>query len=107
MLYYSLSVRTFYVYIVSNFGRTVLYTGITNNIERRMFEHKSNTSNFTTRYKCHYLMYYETFHNPSTAIAREKQLKKWRREWKIIAIRKDNPDMIDLAKDWFKGLGLP
>lgn len=72
-----------------------------------MFEHKSNTSNFTTRYKCHYLMYYETFNNPLTAIAREKQLKKWRREWKIAAIRKDNPDMIDLSKDWFEGMGLP
>jgi putative endonuclease len=92
--------RQFYVYIVSNYGRTVFYTGVTNNIARRIAEHRNNESSFTARYKCHYLVYYEIFTNVLHAIAREKQLKNWKRQWKIELIRKDNPDLVDLAKDW-------
>jgi putative endonuclease len=65
-----------------------------------MAQHKNGESSFTNRYKCHYLMYYEDYSNIINAIAREKQLKKWLREWKIALIRKDNPDMLDLAEGW-------
>lgn len=94
---------TYYVYVISNFSREVFYTGVTNNIERRTWEHKNNEGGaFTSKYKCHYLMYYEEHTDIRKAIAREKQLKKWLREWKIALIRKDNPDMKDLAENWFR-----
>jgi putative endonuclease len=91
---------TYSVYILSNFARTVFYTGVTNNLVIRVSQHKNNEGIFTSKYKCHYLIYYEDYSDIRNAIAREKQLKKWLREWKIALIRKDNPDMIDLAKDW-------
>ena len=66
-----------------------------------MREHRNNEGGeFTSKYKCNYLMYYEDYVDIRNAIAREKQLKKWLREWKVTLIRKDNPDLIDLAKDW-------
>ena len=66
-----------------------------------MRQHRNNEGGeFTRKYKCHYLMYYEDYADIRNAIAREKQLKNWRREWKIELIRKDNADLIDLAKDW-------
>jgi len=89
------------VYILSNFSRTVFYTGVTSNLEFRVWQHRNNEGGiFTSKYKCHYLMYYEEYNDIRNAIAREKQLKKWLRQWKIELIRKNNPDMIDLAKDW-------
>ncbi len=89
------------VYVVSNFARTVFYTGMTNNLERRIWEHRNNEGGvFTSKYKCHYLVYYEDYADVNNAIAREKQLKNWQRKWKIELIRKENPDLIDLAKDW-------
>ena len=89
------------VYILSNFARTVFYTGVTNNLCLRVRQHRNDNDHaFTTRYKCHYLMYYEDYCDIRNAIAREKQLKKWLRKWKIELIRKHNPDMLDLAKDW-------
>ena len=89
------------VYIVSNYARTVFYTGVTSNLESRILDHKLGTgSGFTSEYKCYYLMYYEDYSDIRNAIAREKQLKKWRREWKIALIRKENPEMIDLADRW-------
>lgn len=92
---------TYSVYIVSNFARTVFYIGVTNNLQTRTREHRNNEGGaFTSKYKCHYLMYYEDYADIRNAIAREKQLKNWLREWKIELIRKDNPDLIDLAKDW-------
>ena len=89
------------VYLLSNFARTVFYTGVTNNLQTRMRQHRNNEgSSFTCKYKCHFLMYYEDYADIRNAIAREKQLKKWLREWKIALIRKENPNMIDLASDW-------
>ena len=77
------------VYMMSNFARTVFYIGVTNDLGRRVMEHKCNEGGvFTSKYKCHYLVYYE------------KQLKNWQRKWKIELIRKENPDLLDLAKDW-------
>ncbi|MFI5133217.1 MAG: GIY-YIG nuclease family protein [Chitinophagales bacterium] len=93
---------TFSVYILSNFARTVFYIGVTNNLVTRVLQHRSNEGGaFTSKYKCHYLMYYEDFSDIRNAIAREKQLKNWQRAWKIELIRKENPDLIDLAKDWY------
>ncbi len=90
------------VYIVSNFARTTFYIGVTNNLVRRVWQHRfDNGSVFTSKYKCHYLVYYEDYSSIRNAIAREKQLKNWQRKWKIELIRKENPDLIDLAKDWF------
>jgi putative endonuclease len=68
----------------------------------RVSQHKAGKGSvFTAKYKCHYLMRYEEFHGIRYTIDREKQLKRWHREWKINLIREDNPDMKDLADDWY------
>jgi putative endonuclease len=90
------------VYILSNHARTVFYVGVTSNLESRVCEHKQGVgSTFTAKYKCHYLMYWEDFNHIDIAIAREKQLKKWLRKWKIELIRQNNPEMSDLADSWY------
>ena len=90
------------VYIMSNFTRTVFYIGVTNNLQTRVNQHKcGKTPGFTSTYKCHYLVFYEHFGDIRYAIAREKQLKNWHREWKINLIKQKNPDMIDLASNWY------
>ncbi len=94
--------ETYSVYIISNFARTVFYTGVTNDIQQRVWQHRSNVGSvFTTKYKCHFLVFYEEYNSINNAIAREKQLKNWQRKWKIELIRKENPELNDLAKDWF------
>ena len=94
--------KTGYTYIMSNKNRTTLYIGVTNNIERRVLQHKSgHGSVFTSRYNLIDLMYYETIWGMQNAIDREKQLKNWHKEWKWNLIKEKNPDLIDLAKDWF------
>lgn len=91
-----------FVYIMSNKIRTTNYIGVTNDIERRLMEHKCGAgSNFTSRYKLYYLMYYEQFDSIIDAIDREKQLKNWHREWKWNLIKAENPKLEDLAADWF------
>jgi putative endonuclease len=88
--------RNFYVYIVTNSTKTVLYTGFTNNLERRLAEHaanKGNSKTFTGRYNACYLLYFEVFNNPTEGIAREKEIKGWRRDKKIGLIQTTNPDM--------------
>jgi putative endonuclease len=93
--------RYYSVYIMSNYARTVFYTGVTNNLELRVNQHRDNKpGSFTSKYKCHYLVYWEDYNSVRNAIAREKQIKNWKREWKIELIRKENPDLLDLAKDW-------
>ena len=92
---------TYSVYILSNFGRTVFYIGVTNNLWRRLLEHRNGEGKFTSEYKCHDLMYYEDFSDIRNAIAREKQLKNWKREWKIKLIRESNPDLKDLSQGWY------
>ncbi len=90
-----------YVYIMSNFNRTTLYIGVTNNIERRVQEHKSGKNEgFTDRYNCVYLVYYEKIQGMMNAIKREKQLKNWQREWKFNLIKDANPELKDLADGW-------
>ena len=90
-----------YIYILSNKNRTVLYIGITNDLERRMAEHKSGTgSAFTKKYNISELLYYEVFDKIIDAIKREKQLKEWKREWKLELIKTMNSELLDLAVDW-------
>lgn len=91
-----------YVYIISNKNRTTLYTGVTSDIEARTFDHKAGKGSiFAAKYNCTDLIYYEEFIDIEEAIYREKQLKKWRREWKMELIKKSNPDLLDLAKGWY------
>ncbi|MDD8018146.1 MAG: GIY-YIG nuclease family protein [Bacteroidota bacterium] len=88
-----------YVYILSNYNRTTFYIGVTNNIETRVAEHRNGTASaFTARYKLFYLLYFEEFQSIQLAIAREKQLKRWHREWKLNLIRTVNPDLKDLTE---------
>lgn len=88
----------YFVYILANGRNGTLYVGVTNNLTRRLDEHKSKIAEgFTKKYKIDKLVYVEKCDNPADAIAREKQLKKWNREWKIELIEKDNPSWDDLA----------
>ncbi len=91
-----------YIYIMSNKNRTTTYIGVTNNIERRVLEHKTGSGCiFTKRYNLHYLLYYESIEGMQNAIDREKQLKNWHKEWKWNLIREHNPELRDLAEGWF------
>ncbi|MCK0162240.1 GIY-YIG nuclease family protein, partial [Muricauda sp. F6463D] len=86
----------YYVYIVTNNKKTVLYIGVTNNIQNRLSQHHFDSINakesFAGKYNCYNLVYYEQFNAASMAIAREKQLKKWRRDKKERLISTLNPD---------------
>ncbi|HIJ64651.1 MAG TPA: GIY-YIG nuclease family protein [Candidatus Hydrogenedentes bacterium] len=93
--------RTYYVYIMTNKSRTP-YTGMTNDLERRVYEHKHKlVPGFTRRYNISQLVYYETFNNPRDAIACEKGIKGWLRSKKVALITTANPDWEDLSSDWF------
>jgi len=95
------------VYILSNERHTVFYTGITNNLERRTLEHKLRlNSGFTKKYNCDQLVYFEEFTSIEQAIDREKELKKFRREWKLQLIRSFNPEFIDLSMNWYDSMDL-
>jgi len=90
--------KTFYVYILSNKNRNVLYTGVTNNLARRLHEHKSGLNEgFTKRYNVHNLVYYEEFTNIREAIHREKMVKKKPRIRKRALVSKMNPTWRDLS----------
>jgi putative endonuclease len=93
--------RSYYVYILTN-NYATLYIGVTNDLERRMYEHKQRaTPGFTNKYNCTRLLYYEETNDVSVAIAREKQLKGWLRKRKVALIESVNPDWRDLSADWF------
>jgi putative endonuclease len=86
-----------YVYIMSNTYRTTFYIGVTSNLEGRFWEHVNNEGSvFVKRYHLHDLIFYEHFDQIEAAIAREKQLKNWHRDWKINLIKTMNPDLKDL-----------
>ena len=89
-----------FIYIMSNKTRTTFYVGVTNNLERRVREHKAGESEFTSRYNLFELVYYEIISDIKTAIKREKQLKRWHREWKLNLIKQLNPELLDLSIDW-------
>ena len=89
--------QTFYVYILTNYTNTVLYTGVTNNINRRTFEHKQKiNAGFAEKYNAYKLIYVEAYSKHIDAIEREKQIKKWRREKKMALIESINPEWKDL-----------
>ncbi len=92
---------SYYVYILSNPRRTVLYIGVTNNLERRIYEHKQSlVEGFTKRYLVRDLMYFEETDDVMSAIEREKQLKGWRRSRKAELIETMNPGWRDLSEDF-------
>ena len=89
--------RHYYVYILASRIGGTLYIGVTNDLVRRVFEHKSKlVEGFTKKYDVVKLVYFEQFDDPENAIKREKRLKKWKRDWKISLIEADNPNWDDL-----------
>ena len=93
--------KEYYIYIMTNKSRT-LYTGVTNNLLRRVQEHKQKQiSGFTSKYNIQFLVYYETTTDIHAALAREKQVKGWLRIKKIALIDSMNPEWKDLSADWF------
>jgi len=93
-----------YIYILSNKNKTVLYIGVTSNLIQRIKEHQnSEGSLFTKKYNVNELVYFEEFTDINHAIKREKQLKKWNREWKWDLIKEMNPNLIDLYGDIMMG----
>jgi len=90
--------RAYYVYILASGRYGTLYIGITNNLRIRLEQHRTGRgSKFVSKYKVFRLVHVETFASPEEAIAREKQLKNWRRDWKIELIEKENLDWGDLS----------
>lgn len=92
--------KTFYVYILANRHRTI-YVGMTNDLQRRIHEHKHRlVPGFTSRYGIDRLVYFESGGNALGVIAREKELKGWRRSRKVSLIEQENPEWRDLSEDW-------
>jgi len=92
--------NNYYVYILTNKKNNVLYTGVTNNLYRRIYEHKNKLiSGFTVKYNVSKLIYYEVYDNIEDAIQREKNIKKWYRKWKVELINKLNPKWKDLYNE--------
>ena len=95
--------NSYYVYIIASKRNGTLYTGVTNDLVRRVHEHKNDKIyGFTKRYQVHDLVYYEPHDDIIAAITREKQIKTWQRQWKIELITKDNPTWEDLYEDLIK-----
>lgn len=87
----------YYVYLLSSGKHGTLYVGMTNDLVRRVYEHKAKTAGgFTARYDVNRLVWFEVHDDVTAAIEREKQIKRWRRDWKIALIEADNPDWLDL-----------
>ena len=93
--------QKYYVYILSNQTNSTLYIGVTNDLKRRLYEHKNKLiDGFSSKYNTNKLVYFEETSDVKTAIQREKNLKKWNRQWKNELIEKINPDYKDLSNDW-------
>jgi len=90
--------NNYYVYMLASKRNGTLYIGVTNNLERRLYEHKNNLiEGFTNKYNVHHLVYFEDVNDIQSALQREKQLKRWTRKWKLELIEKVNPEWRDLA----------
>ncbi len=88
------------VYILASRRNGTLYTGVTSDLVRRVYEHKNDVvEGFTKKYRVHHLVYFELHEEMIPAITREKQIKKWNRKWKLSLIEKDNPQWRDLFGD--------
>jgi putative endonuclease len=89
--------NVFYVYLLASRKQGTLYLGVTRDLVRRIYQHREKlTPGFTSRYDIRRLVWFEVYDDPVNAIEREKEIKKWRRAWKIALIEKDNPDWRDL-----------
>ncbi len=87
----------YFVYLLASERNGTLYLGVTNNLVRRVYEHKNKVARgFTSQYGVDRLVWFETYDDPTNAIAREKDIKKWRRAWKLRLIEESNPQWIDL-----------
>ncbi len=96
------TIHQYFFYILASKIRGTLYIGITNDLQKRVYEHKKGVNKgFTEKYNISRLVYFETFQNVDEAIAREKNMKKWKRDWKIHLIEKENLKWLDLAIDWY------
>ena len=92
--------KSYYVYILASRRDGAIYVGITSDLVKRVYEHRSKfVPGFTSRYNITRLVWFEVHGDPLAAITREKQLKKWRRAWKIALIVKDNPEWLDLWEE--------
>lgn len=97
----------YYVYMMVSSSRRALYTGVTNNLERRVFQYKNDEfEGFSQQYQAHRLVWFERYSNIQTAIARAKQLKGWRRAKKNWLVQMTNPEWRDLSADWGKPVQL-
>ena len=93
--------KTCAVYIMTNYQETTFYIGVTSNIQKRVWEHKNKVvEGFTNKYNVDKLVYFELTDSIEAAINREKQLKRWHREWKINLVKESNPDFKDLSLEW-------
>jgi putative endonuclease len=100
--------RNSFVYMMTNKSRVVLYTGVTNDLERRVWEHQNGElPGFTKTYKVNRLVYYEDYDDPLEAIAREKEIKGWRRSKKNALVETLNPKWADLSAEFFEPMGGP
>ncbi|ASI97561.1 GIY-YIG nuclease family protein [Vibrio rotiferianus] len=86
------------VYILTSNNNAVLYIGVTSQLPQRIWQHKNGiVEGFTKKYNVHKLVYFELFEDIPTAISREKQLKQWKREWKLELVRESNPNFLDIS----------
>ena len=92
--------KQYYVYILASKRNGTLYTGITNDLIRRVYEHKNNlVEGFTKKYNVHRLVYFEVIEDVNAALQREKSIKRWKRAWKVELIEKNNPEWKDLYNE--------
>ena len=95
--------NTYYIYILASRKHGTLYIGVTNNLIKRVYEHKQDlVEGFTKKYNVHMLVYFEQTNNVESTITREKQMKAWKRQWKIDLIEEKNPEWKDLYSDIIK-----
>ena len=95
--------KQYYVYILASKRNGTLYIGVTNNLIKRVWQHKNNLADgFTKKYNVHILVYFEETSDVMSAIAREKQLKNWHRQWKVNLVQSKNPEWRDLYEDIIK-----
>ncbi|MBR1908904.1 GIY-YIG nuclease family protein [bacterium] len=93
--------KTYAVYILTNYNETTFYIGVTGDLQKRIWEHKNKVvEGFTKKYNVDKLVYYELTENVESALNREKQLKRWHRQWKINLIKEMNPEFKDLSENW-------
>ena len=93
--------KVYYVYLLTNWNNKVMYVGVTNDLQRRVYEHKEKMVNgFTKKYNVNKLVYYEQTTDIAAALNREKEIKKWRRNKKNIMVESTNPSWRDLSEDF-------